>query len=69
MEARNNTECYFWVAGSHRVRRLEYYSKLPYEVSYGIDIEDRFVDSTVRTAANRISRPKYFKLITWILRG
>ena len=31
--ARNNTDCYYWVAQSHKIKRLEMFSKLPFNVS------------------------------------
>ncbi len=32
LEAINSTDCWYWVHGTNVVRRLEFYSKLPYKV-------------------------------------
>ena len=37
LAARNNTMCYYWVAKSREIKRLEYFSKLPFNVSAQIE--------------------------------
>lgn len=38
LAAHNNTMCYYWVARSREIKPLEYFSKLPFNVSAQIEL-------------------------------